>query len=685
MSSNFDILFEPVQIGPVTAPNRFYQVPHCNGLGYRMPKALAAMRGIKAEGGWGVVCTEEIEIHHTSELAPLIEGRLWDDGDKPGLQMMADAVHEHGSLAGIEIAYYGLDACNLYSRVPVLSARSQGVNGGYGFEPSQSHRMDKQDIKNVRKWHRDAAIRAKDMGFDIIYVYAAHNMSIATNFLSKRYNDRTDEYGGNFENRSRLLRELIMDTKDAVGDKCAVAVRFAVDELLGGEGITSQQEGRDIIESMAELPDLWDVNVAGWENDSSTSRFEKEGFQEEYTSFVKSITTKPVVGVGRYTSPESMVAAVKGGVLDLIGAARPSIADPFLPNKIKEGRIEDIRECIGCNICVVGDTNRIPIRCTQNPTMGEEFRYDWHPEKINVKTTDNNILVVGAGPTGLECARALGQRGYNVILAEASMQLGGRVELESKLPGLSEWIRVVDYRVTQIDKMDNVEVYKGSKMTAEDVMEVGYENVIIATGASWRKDGQGRYQYETMPGTEMKHVYTPDDIMAGKIPKGKVIIYDNDLYYMGGCIAEKLKLEGCDVSIVTPDPRVSAWMEFTLEQEKVQKQLMKMGVQLHTEKYLERIESDHVIISDKTSGEETKLECDAVVMVTDRSPNDQLYQDLIPMKESGKLKHLEVIGNAAAPHIIARSVYAGHLAARNFDKELGDETPYKKERLVEWK
>ena len=411
MTSPFDILFEPVHIGPVTAPNRFYQVPHCNGFGHRMPQGMAAMRGMKAEGGWGVVCTEETEIHHSSDLSPYFEGRIWSDEDIPALALMAESVHKYGSLAGIELSYNGFDAPNLYSHVPSLAPSSMGTIGGSGYDPAQTRRMDKEDIRNVRKWHREAALRAKRAGFDIIYCYAAHGMSTAIQFILKRYNDRTDEYGGSLENRVRFLREIIEDTKEAVGDSCAVAVRFVVDELLGEDGITHQGEAYDVVAMLAELPDLWDVNISGWNNDSVTSRFGKEGHQEKYISFVKQLTTKPVVGVGRYTSPDSMVSAIKRGVMDFIGAARPSIADPFLPTKIKEGRFEDIRECIGCNICVTGDTRFVPIRCTQNPTMGEEWRRGWHPEIVPPKKSEQEVMIIGAGPADWK------QRGRSVSAA----------------------------------------------------------------------------------------------------------------------------------------------------------------------------------------------------------------------------------------------------------------------------
>ena len=239
MDSRFDILFEPIQIGPVVAPNRFYQVPQCNGMGYRMPRSHAAMRGVKAEGGWGVVCTEEVEIHHSSDMTPYIEGRLWSDRDIPALRLMTDAIHKHGALAGIELNYND-QAENLYSRTPGFSARSRGIAD---YTPGQTRHMTKADIRNVRKWHRDAALRAKEAGFDIIYCYAGHDLALAMHLLLPRYNNRTDEYGGSLENRARFLRELIEDTKDAVGDTCAVAVRLAVDELLGDDGLTHQGEG----------------------------------------------------------------------------------------------------------------------------------------------------------------------------------------------------------------------------------------------------------------------------------------------------------------------------------------------------------------------------------------------------------------------------------------------------------
>ena len=216
----YNILFEPVRIGPVQTRNRFYQVPHCSGMGYRYPNAEARMRGVKAEGGWGVVSTQETEIHPSSDLSPANEGRLWDDSDIPNLKLMSDAVHAHDSLAAIQLVHGGINAPNRYSRLSPMSPSNGVVSND---DPYQAREMDKTDISTFRRWHVDAAKRAKKAGFDIIYVYAGHDMTLLQHFLLARHNHRSDEYGGSFENRLRLFREVIEDTKEAVGDSCAIA------------------------------------------------------------------------------------------------------------------------------------------------------------------------------------------------------------------------------------------------------------------------------------------------------------------------------------------------------------------------------------------------------------------------------------------------------------------------------
>jgi len=677
----YDILFEPMAIGPLVAKNRFYQVPHCNGGGYRDPSAAAAMRGIKAEGGWGVIFTEQTEMHHTSEITPFIELRLWEDKDIPQLRKMSEAMKTHGALAGIQLAYSGINGPNFYTKEVPLAPSALPVRT-FTNDPVQARAMDKQDITNLRRWFVNAAKRSKLAGFDLICLYGAHGFGVFQHFLSRATNQRSDEYGGSLENRSRFAREVIADIRDAVGDTMALTMRVSLDESIGNLGF-SNTELRDFIEMNGDLPDLWDLAQGEWEECSGPSRFKEEAAQEALVHGIRALTTKPVVGVGRFTSPDVMVRQITGGTLDFIGCARPSIADPFLPKKIEEGRIEDIRECIGCNICITGDMTMSISRCTQNPTFMEEWRKGWHPERMNPKGASDTVLVVGAGPAGLEAARALSLRGYDVALAEAGTELGGRVARERRLPGLSAWGRVADYRAYQIGQRPNVETYFESRLTTADIMEFGFQNVAIATGAKWRRDGVARQHVVAMEIDSNMAVYTPDDLMAGKVPQGHIAVYDDDHYYMGGVLAEMLARQGASVTLITPSAYVSDWTNNTLEQAAIHRRLVSVGVEIQLNRGVTQIGADHVITNCTYTGATRPEPCDAVVMVASRVGNDQLYLDLMAQQDDwadAGIRTVKVIGDANAPGPIAWATYAGHRYARELDMpDIGDALPFRRE------
>ena len=665
LNGRYDVLFEPVAIGPVVAPNRFYQVPHCNGMGHMRPRSEAANRGMKAEGGWGVVCTQETEIHPTTDLAPYAEQRIWDDRDIPALRLMTDAVHEHNALAGIELAHNGFHAQNLLTRASGLAPMDIALHMPY---PRQARAADKSDLKQLRKWHQAATLRSIRAGFDIVYVYAGHRLSLAHQFLLPQFNNRGDEYGGTLENRVRLTRELLEDTLELAEGKCAVAFRFAVDELNGPDGMQADEEGRAVVEMLAELPDLWDVNVSGWENDSATTRFvPQDGYQMDYIGFVKKITSKPVVGTGMLTSPDKMVSLVRGGVLDFIGAARPSIADPFLPNKISSGEIEKIRECIGCNICVSADNFGVPIRCTQNPTQGEEWRRGWHPEIIRRRESETSALVVGGGPSGLECGMQLARRGYQVTIAEAADEPGGRVRLESGLPGLNAWRRVADHRLDDIRQRANASIYMNSQMNADAVVELGIPNVFVATGSRWCRDGRGRNAALGLPISTEIRVYTPDDIFSGASPSsGDILVYDDDQGYLAGVLAEHLANAGCSVTYATPAANVSAFTLYTLENERVYAQMSKCGINLLTSTQLVDARPGKARLKSVYTDDLSERDFSGILLVTQRTRNARLYEEL--QKSRHKFAHLELVGDAAAPGLIADAIWSGHMAAQNFER-----------------
>ena len=673
MSRNprYDVLFEQVRIGPVTAPNRFYQTPHAIGTGQQMPHTRAAMREVRAEGGWGVVNTGYCSIHPSSDDAPLPYCRLWDDKDIKVHALMVDAVHRHGALAGVELWHGGSGIANRLTRVTPMSVSGNAYDVTYPgwMTLTNSRPMDKRDIREFRGWHVDAAKRARSAGFDIVYVYAGMGYG-PYQFLLPWMNNRTDEYGGSLQNRVRLMREIVEEMKEAIGQTCAVAVRFSSDDLLKVPGETLESEAHEIISMLSDVPDLWDVKSSSWTVETTSARFSEQGAQEPLNSFVKPLTSKPVVGVGRFTSPDDMVSQIKRGVLDLIGAARPSIADPFLPSKINEGREDEIRECIGCNICVSSYHDCVPVRCTQNPTMGEEWRRKWHPERIPPGDPEQSVLIVGAGPAGLECARALGQRGFAVTLAEANEELGGRVAIESKLPGLATWARVRDYRTNLIQTMGNVDVYRGSLLSAQDVIDFECDHAVIATGAQWTRE---ILNMKGFPVGEIEGdaVFTPDDILAGAEPDGPVVIYDFDHYYMGSCLAELMRKRGNEVTIVTPANAVSAWTFMNNELADIRKRMIELGVGTVFEHYLTGFgDGAAQLASIYRDSDVDSVECGSLIVVGVRTGNDRLFQELnsdTDRLESAGITSLRSIGDCRAPGAIAHAVYSGHECARTID------------------
>ena len=671
MNPGYAMLFEQVKLGPVMAPNRFYAVPHASGMTEANPRVRAAFRKTKAEGGWGVVSTGAVSTHPSSDDSPLPFARLWDENDIRSHALTTDAIHEHGSLAAIELWHGGAAVMNRTSRIPPYSPSGipwQATHVGF-MGQLRPRIMDKNDIKDVIQWQVDAAKRAQQAGFDIVYIYAGMGY-LGYEFLLEEYNVRTDQYGGSVDNRTRFVRELIEATKDAVGETCAIALRISLEELRARKSEHYESQAHEVVSIMADLPDLWDVKMDSSPTDCGASRFKAEGSHEPVIDFVKKVTGKPVVGVGRFTSPDTMVSQIKRGILDFIGGARPSIADPFLPSKIKEGRELEIRECIGCNICISSWHDGVPIRCTQNPTVGEEWRKNWHPQIFEPAESDDQILIIGGGPAGLEAGLTAARRGYQVTIAERSSELGGRLNFEASLPGLNAWARIKDYRLYALKQMDNVSLYTESELSLKNILELQQQRVVIATGARWTRALYSSLEIPlgALAGAE---VYTPDDIAEGIIPQGKTLVYDFDNYYLGGVLAEHLAKLGSSVEYATPAGHASAWTFMTNEQPYVHQALYALGVVIHTQTLLTGFEQNSVTLANIFTGHTSAIDFDSVVLVGLRLPDNKLYDQIMDAKESVKsagIKSVERIGDAIAAGALVHAVYSGHQYARNLDK-----------------
>ncbi len=646
-----DILFEPVRIGPKVLRNRFYQVPHCTGFGTDRPEAQARFRATKAEGGWAAVCTELCSIHPETDRAPRPVARLWDDHDARNLALMCEEAHEHGALAGVELWHGGPSSEGSGSR-EIPGAPSQ-IPSDHN-QLSYPRELDERGIHELQGFYADAAVRARDAGFDIVYVYGAHSF-LPLQFLSSFFNKRSDRYGGSLENRGRFWIEALAAVREATGGECAVAARLAVD-ALGPNGI-ELPEALEFVRLADHLVDLWDVNIGSMADlsaDIATSRLRPEGWQLEWTGRVREASAKPIVA--------------------------------FLPRKIEEGRYEVIRECIGCNVCIARALGNFQIACTQNATAGEEYRRGWHPERFErARNAERDVLVVGAGAAGMECAMVLGKRGLRrVHLVDAAPDIGGYVGLASRLPGLGEWARVVNYRRIQLDKLPNVEVHTGVRLDAEAVRTYGAEIVVVATGARWAADGLNHVTHAPIPGSGAAHVLTPEQVIAGDEAGERVIVYDCEGYFMGVGVAELLASRGARVTLTTPLQVLAPFLDHTDEGPVVRQHLVDLGVELVTDTELVAIGSDTCVL--RRFRRDTEVAADSVVLVTARVSNDGLYRELAADAAALEREGVEAvyaIGDCVAPRLIADCVFDGHRLAREIDE--GDPRrplPYLRERRL---
>lgn len=698
MADRYDILFEPVRVGPKIAPNRFWQTPHATGYGSEFPGMQAEYRAMKAEGGWGVVFTEATSVAPETDKVPYVLGRMWDEGDIRNSRHVVDRIHEFGSLAGIELEYHSSGSLAPEGRLvnhSVVPVASEGVLPvGYAATAAA---IDLEDIPRLQELHVRAALRAVEAGFDLITLHCGHAASLLAHFLIPYYNTRTDEYGGSFEGRARFARETLTKVRAAVGDRAAVGLRLGVDTLdeplgLGARGIRHDGDARRFIQYMDDLVDYWDLVIGGvdWGQDAQSSRTAEPNHQAKYTAGLKQYTAKPVVNVGRFNSPDLMVEVIRSGQADFIGAARASISDPFLPAKVRERSFDDIRECIGCNMCVSrANIWNGRIVCTQNATIGEEFRRGWHPERYPaVADPDPAILVVGAGPAGMECAMVLGKRGLkNVHLVEATAELGGSLNWITKLPGRQEWRHLIEYRELQLAKLSNVSTIVNKRLNVDDILDYGAEIVIVATGSNYVADSVLPHDRRRLPLDESwaGRTVTPEQVMSGERPIGeRVLVVDTDGYFVGPGVAEHLANLGHAVTALTPAAVFGQYLYYTMELPRVAADLRAKGVRVFTNSSVSKSTPSTVTV--ETPHGTVEEDFDTIVVVGQRVARSELYDELRRRRaewEENGLRSVHRIGDCVRPGFIADAVFSGHRLAREIDTPDPDQPlPYIRERRL---
>ncbi|MFV0464021.1 MAG: FAD-dependent oxidoreductase [Nostocoides sp.] len=707
-----DVLFEPISFGPQTMRNRFWATSHSTGYPDR-PGTHAAFRAMKAEGGWGVVCTGFCSIHPESDEYPWVSSRLWDEGDVINLAHLTESIHAHDALAGVQLWYNGMHSPRMESRE---AARGPSGLPSNVFPERNIYAAwaSEDDIRALINMYVLAAQRAERAGFDIVEI-SGGDSTLPLQFLERRYNKRTDKYGGSFENRARFYLEVMTAVKRAVGDRLAVTTRFEVDTINGEHRIKHHDEGMRFLEYMTAegIVDLWSLKVGDYEEwggeDARSSRFAPQNWAAGFIAGARSVVDVPVVSNGRFTSADDMVAAIRSGQCDIIGAARPSIADPFLPVKVREGRLEDVRECIGCNMCVSRMQQQAQMYCTQNPTTGEEYRRGWHPEKTGTSPAPTTVLVVGAGPAGMEAALTLGRRGHEVHLLDSADTLGGHWRDVSRYPRCSEYERLISYRQVMLDKLPNVTVSLGvTPLGVDDVLDYGANQVIIATGSRWSPVGLGAETHESLVSVDadrMPNVLTPEQIMAGKeVPGRNVVVLDGDGHFTGFAMAELLADRGKTVTFVTNTNDVFEYAFFTMEMPNNKRVATAKGIRLMRNHwalgyegtrlrlfYLYRdspdlVETQPGVWGRRFSDDVVELDCDALILTTSRIPQDTLYWGL--MGARGRWADADVrgvyrIGDCVQPRHAMDAVFDGHRIGMELESpDPQRPLPYIRERQI---
>ncbi len=508
-----DILFEPIEIGPKTMKNRFYQIPHCNGFGSEKPLNQAHFRAMKAEGGYAAVCTEYCSIHPESDDTHRVSARLWDDDD---IRTSGSCATCSTSTARSPPPSSGT-AARMRPAWRRAASRARPRRSRADFEHlTYPKEMDKDDIREVQSFYVEAAKRAREAGFDIVYVYGSHSY-LPQQFLTPYYNQRTDEYGGSFENRARFWRETIEQVQEAVGDDCAIAVRMSTDMFMGEAGTQLERDVLPFVELVDELVDVWDINVSGiseWGEDATPSRF--------YA-----------------VRPHAPVAEGRQGRLEEAGARRRALHEPGHDGRGDQrrrsstssppaGRRSPIRSFrrrstrAGSTTSASASAATSASRAGRSAARRSSARRTRPPARSTGAAGIRSVRAGRRTPTTTSSSSAQARPGWSARVSSASAacaastssrrqdDMGGIMRWIPQFPGLGEWGRVVNYRKIQIDKLKNVEFIPNTRLDAKGVKEYGAEIVIVATGGYWATDGLNGCTHDTIPGADASQAVGPD-------------------------------------------------------------------------------------------------------------------------------------------------------------------------------
>ncbi|MEJ6011034.1 FAD-dependent oxidoreductase [Novosphingobium aquae] len=634
--ATFKHLFSPFKIGALELRNRVFMSPHgMVGLGIGTDAQVGYFEA-RAKGGCGFMVIASCQVVPAPQVPPGWFIEAYNRDHIPAIRRIVDAVHGHDSKIVVQ---------GVWMQADPATGQASGMAPHTVLSDSQPRSMTVAEIQALVEAHIVAARHAEEAGADGFEFPIGGGAGLQS-FTSSLYNHRTDEYGGNLDNRMRMVMEII----DGIRTRCkpdfvlGLAVN-ADDTTLGGEGLS---EGLAICKLLSDSGkvDWLRITARGQKPQMTHFHYPSSYLGEQGTHVyaaaeVKKVVNIPVVSGGRILDAVHGDKLIDEGKVDMIFVARSVIADPEWPNKSRNGQNSEIRACIGdLEGCFLRSCIGHPVGCTVNPEIGNE-----HLPPLEPAGRIKRVVIAGGGPAGMQAALVAAQRGHSVTLLEKSGVLGGHVTLQAKLPGLEDRSDIIRWLQLQLGK-HAVKIRLDTEATPELIAKLEAEAVVIATGANYARNGVSKSQLAPVLGTDLAHVLTPEDLLLGNARTGKrVVVYDNTSYEVGPGIAEMLADQGKEVIFVTADSGLAMSVTEIGINKVISKRLLPK-VTFIPQTVIAAIDPADVTLVHAYTGVATVLEnVDNTILVTSKPPNESLYHALVA-SSSCKGIDVHLIGDA---------------------------------------